>query len=237
MHGVAVRPGHPGGARRDRRHAGAGRARLPGVGVAHLRHLRGADAGRAGGRRADAARPPARARLARKLASAIGMDDWVRVRLGRVGGDARRLAAPRGAGVLTSLVRADGLLVVPAGRRGPPRRRGGRGRAAARRSTQIERTIVAIGSHDMMLDLAASALRASDPGVDARVGQRRIDGRADRAARRAVPPGGFAPARPGDRASTRSPTSTGCWRRPTSRSSASSTASRGCSSRPAIRWR
>ena len=42
------------------------------------------------------------------------MDDWVRVRLGRVGGSLVATPLPRGAGVLTSLVRADGLLVVPA---------------------------------------------------------------------------------------------------------------------------
>ena len=77
-------------------------------------------------------RPRVRARLARKLASPLGMDDWVRVRLGRVGGTIVATPLPRGAGVLTSLVRADGLLVVPAGHGGPPRRRGGRGRAAAR---------------------------------------------------------------------------------------------------------
>ena len=60
-------------------------------------------------------RPRTRARLARKLASPLGMDDWVRVRLGVVGGTMVATPLPRGAGVLTSLVRADGLLVVPAG--------------------------------------------------------------------------------------------------------------------------
>ncbi len=63
-------------------------------------------------------RPRARARLARKLASPLGMDDWVRVRLGLVGGTMVATPLPRGAGVLTSLVRADGLLVVPAGLEG-----------------------------------------------------------------------------------------------------------------------
>ena len=43
----------------------------------------------------------------------LGMDDWVRVRLGMVGGAMVATPLPRGAGVLTSLVRADGLLVVP----------------------------------------------------------------------------------------------------------------------------
>src|SRR6185295_15768451 len=42
--------------------------------------------------------PVARARLARKLASTMGMDDWVRVRLGRVGGQLVATLLPRGAG-------------------------------------------------------------------------------------------------------------------------------------------
>ena len=102
------------------------------------------------------------ARLARKLPSSIGTDDWVRVRLGRVGDDIVATPLPRGAGVLTSLVRADGLLVVPAGLEG---HHAGehvqvqllRGRA------EIGRTIVTIGSHDLVLDVASSALRSADP--------------------------------------------------------------------------
>jgi putative molybdopterin biosynthesis protein len=109
-------------------------------------------------------RPRARARLARKLASPLGMDDWVRVRLGVVGGTMVAAPLPRGAGVLTSLVRADGLLVVPAGQEGY--HPGAEVDVALLRSLdEIERTIVAIGSHDLVLDLAASALRAEDPAV------------------------------------------------------------------------
>ena len=109
-------------------------------------------------------RPRARARLARKLASPLGMDDWVRVRLGVVGGTMVATPLPRGAGVLTSLVRADGLLVVPAGVEGHhPGDEVDIGRL--RGLDEIERTIVAIGSHDLVLDLAASALRAEDPAV------------------------------------------------------------------------
>jgi putative molybdopterin biosynthesis protein len=104
------------------------------------------------------------ARLARKLASAIGSDDWVRVRLGRVGGDIIATPLPRGAGVLTSLVRADGLLVVPAGLEG--HHAGEQVRVNLLRGLgEIGRTIVAIGSHDLVLDVAASALRATDPLV------------------------------------------------------------------------
>src|SRR5690349_7170291 len=109
-------------------------------------------------------RPRVAARLARKLASPLGMDDWVRVRLGAVGGSLVATPLPRGAGVLTSLVRADGLLVVPAGVEG--HHPGEEVDIALLRSLdEIERTIVAIGSHDLVLDLAASALRAEDPSV------------------------------------------------------------------------
>src|SRR5262249_30481560 len=109
-------------------------------------------------------RPRARARLARKLASPLGMDDWVRVRLGVVDGTMVATPLPRGAGVLTSLVRADGLLVVPAGQEGHPP--GEEGEIQLLRSlAEIEHTIVAIGSHDLVLDLAASALRAEDPAI------------------------------------------------------------------------
>jgi putative molybdopterin biosynthesis protein len=109
-------------------------------------------------------RPRAPARLARKLASPLGMDDWVRVRLGVVDGTMIATPLPRGAGVLTSLVRADGLLVIPAGVEG--HHAGSTVPVDLLRGLdEISGTIVAIGSHDLVLDLAASALRAEDAMV------------------------------------------------------------------------
>jgi putative molybdopterin biosynthesis protein len=108
--------------------------------------------------------PVARARLARKLASTMGMDDWVRVRLGRVLGRLVATPLPRGAGVLTSLVRADALLVVPAAVEG--HHAGEEVEVRLLRGLgEIERTIVVTGSHDLILDLATSALRERDPRV------------------------------------------------------------------------
>jgi putative molybdopterin biosynthesis protein len=109
-------------------------------------------------------RPRARARLARKLPSTMGMDDWVRVRLGRVG--ERLVATPlsRGAGVLTSLVRADGLLCVPAFLEGHDAGEEVEVELLRDRG-QIERAILAVGSHDLVLDLAASTIRGRDPGA------------------------------------------------------------------------
>lgn len=163
VHGVAVRPGHPVvlGAVEATPVLGA-----PGYPVSAsltfdifaaplLAELEGASA---------TPRPTIRARLARKLASTMGMDDWVRVRLGRVGGALVASPLPRGAGVLTSLVRADGLLVVPADIEG--HHAGTEVEVELLRGlTEIEHTIVAIGSHDLILDLAASQLRTNDPGV------------------------------------------------------------------------
>jgi putative molybdopterin biosynthesis protein len=163
VHGVAVRPGHPVvlGAIEATPVIGA-----PGYPVSAsltfdifaaplLADLEGAMA---------TPRPQTRARLARKVVSVIGSDDWVRVRLGRVGDGLVASPLPRGAGVLTSLVRADGLLVIPTEVEG--HHAGEEVDISLLRSLpEIEGTIVAIGSHDPILDLAASDLRTRDPGV------------------------------------------------------------------------
>jgi putative molybdopterin biosynthesis protein len=110
------------------------------------------------------ARPRAQARLARKLASTMGMEDWVRVRLGRVAGELVVTPLARGAGILTSLLRADGLLRVAAEREG--HHAGEKVEVELLRAPEeVDRTIVAIGSHDLVLDLAASHLRAADPSI------------------------------------------------------------------------
>src|SRR5699024_9635214 len=67
----------------------------------------------------------------------------------------------RGAGVITSLVRADGLAVLPRGVQGLEA--GSKVQVRLMRPAEaIERTIFAIGSHDMTFDLLAQFL--SDPG-------------------------------------------------------------------------
>ncbi|MCP4142693.1 MAG: molybdopterin biosynthesis protein [Chloroflexi bacterium] len=95
--------------------------------------------------------------LTRKTTSPAGDDDYIRMAVGRVG--ERMLAAPlnRGAGVISSLVRADGLAIMP---------RGIQGAEAGdsvdihlyRSPAELERTIFCIGSHDMTLDLIAQYL-------------------------------------------------------------------------------
>jgi putative molybdopterin biosynthesis protein len=101
------------------------------------------------------------ATLTRKITSPAGDDDYVRVAVGRVG--ERILAAPlaRGAGLITSLVRADGLALLA---------RGSQGLAAGsqvevklyKSPVDIDRTIFAIGSHDITLDVIAQFLALKD---------------------------------------------------------------------------
>ena len=94
--------------------------------------------------------------------------------------------------------------------RGPPRRRARSTSRCCAGVGEIDRTIVAIGSHDLVLDLAASELRAARPRRHARVLERRLARRARRAARRAVPHRRLAPARSRDRRVHACPTSTAC---------------------------
>jgi putative molybdopterin biosynthesis protein len=101
------------------------------------------------------------ATLTRKVTSPAGDDDFLRVVVGRVGEgeNGRLLAAPlaRGAGVISSLVRADGVMVLPRGVQGLEA--GAQVKVRLYRTqAEIERTIFAIGSHDMTLDLLAQFL-------------------------------------------------------------------------------
>ncbi|HSH03463.1 MAG TPA: molybdopterin biosynthesis protein [Anaerolineae bacterium] len=107
--------------------------------------------------RQPASPPTITAQLTRKLTSPAGDDDYVRVAVGRVGD--RTLAAPltRGAGVISSLVRADGLAHLPRGSQGLPA--GSDVTIHLYRSpADIAQTILAIGSHDLTLDLLAQFL-------------------------------------------------------------------------------
>ena len=99
-------------------------------------------------------KPMMQAVCPKKLYSNPGLEEFIRVTLGSV--DGKTVAAPlsRGAGVITSLVRADGLLRVPRLSEGI-----GAGDTVSvelyRDPAEIERTILHIGSHDLCLDLLA----------------------------------------------------------------------------------
>ncbi|MGI6128874.1 MAG: molybdopterin biosynthesis protein [bacterium] len=106
--------------------------------------------------------PNTQAWLARTVVSPIGMDDFVRVKLGPVGERLVATPLPRGAALTTTMVRADGVLQIPRGSEGVSA--GTEVKVQLLKSEQeIRHTVVAIGSHDLMLDFIANLLREKYP--------------------------------------------------------------------------
>jgi putative molybdopterin biosynthesis protein len=103
-----------------------------------------------------------RARLSRQIASSLGQEEFLRVKVGKVGENLIATPVSRGAGVLMSLVRADGFVRIPAMSEGY-----GAGTEVSvemfRSAQEIERTVVCIGSHDNALDLLANILKKRHP--------------------------------------------------------------------------
>jgi len=108
--------------------------------------------------------PIVRATLTRKLVSSLKHREYVRVRVGQVGG--RLVASPlaRGAGAAMSLVRADGFCVIGQDDEGLEA-----GSAVdvllCRELGGLERTVVSIGSHDLILDVLGDLISGLFPGV------------------------------------------------------------------------
>ncbi|NIM92285.1 MAG: molybdopterin biosynthesis protein [Anaerolineales bacterium] len=168
VHGVAVRPGHPvilGVIQASEESSSGGSPRaVPVVGVPgypvsaaltgeiFVEPLLAQWLGR------QKQKPPTmRAIMTRKIHSSLGDDEFLRVTVGQVGD--RLVAAPlsRGAGVITSLVRADGLVRIPSGAQGIHA-----GEEVEvdlyRDPEEIRKTILVLGSHDLTLDLIAQHL-------------------------------------------------------------------------------
>lgn len=104
------------------------------------------------------------ATMTRRLVSPTGDDDYVRVSLAQVGDQLLATPLSRGAGVITSLVRADGLAHVPRFTEGVER--GATIRVGLFRDmATIQNTIMAIGSHDPMLDLLGQYIAQAYPAI------------------------------------------------------------------------
>ena len=108
-----------------------------------------------------APRPTLTVYPAQNLPSKPGLTEFIRVTLGRVGDKIIATPLPRGAGTITSLVRADGLLVVPELSEGLEEDRPVAAELLVA-PADIDGTLVVLGSHDNTIDLLATMLRRRD---------------------------------------------------------------------------
>jgi len=98
-------------------------------------------------------------RVARKIASSMGVDEFVYVNVARIKEDYLAYPLNRGAGITTSLVKADGVLHIERGQEGLEA--GSRCRIVLNKPQEIlDRTLVCIGSHDLSIDFLADLLQS-----------------------------------------------------------------------------
>ena len=100
------------------------------------------------------------ATLARPCTSSLKYQEFVRVRLGMVGDKVIATPLSRGAGVVTSFVKADGIMTVPQNSEGYEAGETVHVRLL-RPKAEIERSLVVIGSHDPLIDEVAQILHAA----------------------------------------------------------------------------
>jgi putative molybdopterin biosynthesis protein len=95
----------------------------------------------------------------RKIASKLGLEEFVRVKIGDVGGRLVATPLPRGAGSITTITEADGILRIPNHVEGISDNQE-TDAELLRPLSSIKKTIVIVGSHDNSLDVLADRLRA-----------------------------------------------------------------------------
>ncbi|MDO4745761.1 MAG: molybdopterin biosynthesis protein [Bacillota bacterium] len=109
------------------------------------------------GRRPEQLTETLEAHISKRLVSSLKHKEYVRVKVGKVGD--KFVAAPlaRGAGAAMSLVRADGFCVIEQSSEGVDA--GEKVKIELYRSkSEIENTVVVIGSHDLILDVIADIM-------------------------------------------------------------------------------
>ena len=95
----------------------------------------------------------------RKVASKLGVEEFVRVKLGKVNDRIVATPLPRAAGCITSITEADGIIRIPNHVEGLK----DNDRVAAElihRISVVNQTIVIVGSHDNTLDILADQVKA-----------------------------------------------------------------------------
>lgn len=104
-------------------------------------------------------RPRDRVELTRKVASKLGVEEFLRVKIGRVGSRLVATPLPRGAGSITSITEADGIVRIPAHMEGLADNTPVEAELLCSPQS-IDHTVVVVGSHDNTLDVLADEARA-----------------------------------------------------------------------------
>ena len=94
----------------------------------------------------------------RKIASKLGLEEFIRVKFGLVGNRIVATPLPRGAGCITSITEADGIIRVPSHVEGI-KDSDEVSAELLRPLSAIQNTLVAVGSHDNTLDVLADQLK------------------------------------------------------------------------------
>lgn len=101
------------------------------------------------------------ANLGRSILSGLKYQEFVRVRLGRVGDKLMATPLSRGSGIVSSFMKADAILEIPQGTEGYEA--GATVSVRLLRSlAELDNTLVAIGSHDPLLDEVSDLLHLAD---------------------------------------------------------------------------
>ena len=100
----------------------------------------------------------------RKIASKLGLEEFVRAKLGEVGGRIVATPLPRAAGSITSITEADGIIRIPADTEGIQENEPVSAELL-KPVSELRRTIVIVGSHDNSLDVLADQLKAAPGGL------------------------------------------------------------------------
>ena len=107
-------------------------------------------------------RPPKRksinVRPSRDIPSKLGIEEFLRVNIGRVGEETVATPLPRAAGSITTLTRAEGILRIPALSEGVTQDEQVEAELLVDEE-EILNTVVIIGSHDISIDLLADEIR------------------------------------------------------------------------------
>jgi putative molybdopterin biosynthesis protein len=103
--------------------------------------------------------------LSKRVVSSYKYKEFVRVKMGKLGGKIIATPLNRGAGVLMSLVRCDGILVIPKEKEGFEASELVQVELL-RDFDKIENTVVSIGSHDLVMDIINNHIHMTDSVVD-----------------------------------------------------------------------